>query len=182
MSLVLIQMHGPPGSGKSTLARALGHALPAVVIDKDLIASALIRHGVPYADAGAPSYQVMYAQAARFLEDGQSVVFDSPCFWPRIEQTTRRIAANAGARWVMIETACAEDLRDARLANRERLESNPAARDTGPMREGMYLPKCERVTVDTASPLDRCLEAALSGIAASLTSQAASRERLGVRA
>lgn len=158
MTLTLVQMHGHPGSGKSTLARALGKALPAVVIDKDVIASALIRHGVPFADAGAPSYQVMYAQAARFLSDGHSVVFDSPCFWPLIEETTRRIACEAGAKWVMVETVCPDQVRDSRLASRERLESNPSTRDLGPMRPGMYHPTCDRIIVDTTATVYDAIE------------------------
>jgi len=150
----LIQMHGQPGSGKSTVARRLGRLLPAVVIDKDVIASALISHGIPFAEAGSPSYQVMYAQAARFLADGHSVVFDSPCFWPMIEETTRRIAREAGADWAMVECRCQDDLRDARLATRERLASNPEARDVGPMRPGMYRPECARLVLDTSRPVD----------------------------
>ena len=164
MSLLLLQMHGHPGSGKSTVARALGKTLPAIVIDKDVRASALIGHPVPFGEAGAPSYQVMYAQGARFLADGHSVIFDSPCFWPMIEETTRRIAAEAGADWLMLETRCSDELRDERLATRERLASNPLERDLGPMRPGLYHPDCERITIDTARPLGDCLAAALSGI------------------
>jgi predicted kinase len=153
MNQVLIQMHGHPGSGKSALARALGRLLPAIVIDKDVIASALIREGGPQEAVGGLSYQVMYAQAARFLADGHSVIMDSPCFWPRIEESTRAVADAAAAQWVMIETRCSDELRDARLAGRARLESNPATRDLGPMRPGMYHPDCERLLLDSSHPV-----------------------------
>jgi predicted kinase len=181
MTLTLIQMHGHPGSGKSTLARALGVSLPAVVIDKDVIASALIRHGVPFGEAGAPSYQVMYAQAARFLSDGHSVIFDSPCFWPMIEATTRRIAREAAAEWVMVETVCPDDLRAARLASRERLESNPPARDLGPMRPGMYHPACDRITVDTTLTLVEVLTEVRANLRTNVPPSPAAGEGLGVR-
>jgi predicted kinase len=162
---VLIQMHGHPGSGKSAFARALGAALPAVVVDKDVVASALIRAGIPWGEAGAPAYQVMYAQAARFLADGHAVVMDSPCFWPIIEETTRRIAAEADVPWLMIETLCPDDVRDARLAVRVRLESNPVERDLGPMRPGMYLPECERLVLDSTVTMDEMVVEALAYVA-----------------
>lgn len=38
----LVQMAGSPGAGKSTLAAALGKALPAVVLDKDVVKSRLL--------------------------------------------------------------------------------------------------------------------------------------------
>lgn len=155
MTAVLVQMHGLPGTGKTTLARALGRELPAIVIDKDVISSALIREGVSFGESGPLAYQVMYAQAERFLEDGQSVVFDSPCFWPMIEENTRRIAAKSGGRWTMIETVCAPEIRDARLASRVGLESNPTT--LSPRRDGMYDPSCERLVVDTALPPAECL-------------------------
>ncbi len=153
MTRLLVQMHGHPGSGKTTLARALGAALPATVIDKDVIASALIRTGGAFADVGAWSYAVMYAQAGQFLADGHDVIMGSPCFWPIIEHTTRSIAASAGATWAMLETICPDDVLDHRLATRSRLESNPAQRDLGPMRPGMYNPDCQRLTLDTTHPL-----------------------------
>lgn len=163
MTLVLIQMHGAPGSGKSTFARALAPKLPALVIDKDVIASALIRHGVPFGEAGAPSYQVMYAQATRFLEDGHSIIMDSPCSWPRIEATTRGIAAAAGAVWLMIECTCSDEVRDERLRRRPRLESNPTARVQG-LPPGTYEPSCERLTLDASQPLEGLVEAALDWV------------------
>ncbi len=163
---MLIQMHGHPGSGKSTLARALGRALPAVVVDKDVIASALIRERVDRGAVGGLSYHVMYAQSERFLADGHAVIFDSPCFWPLIEETTRAIAAAASVPWLMVETHCPDELRDARLAMRDRLESNPAERDRGPMRPGMYHPDCERLRLDTARPLEDIVDDALAYIRA----------------
>jgi hypothetical protein len=53
----------------------------------------------------------------------------------------------------MIETRCSDELRDARLAGRARLESNPATRDLGPMRPGMYHPDCERLLLDSSHPV-----------------------------
>jgi hypothetical protein len=64
----------------------------------------------------------------------------------------------------MIETHCSDELRDARLAIRERLESNPAERDRGPMRPGMYHPTCERLRLDTARPLEDLVDESLNHV------------------
>ena len=169
MSQMLIQMHGHPGAGKTALARAVGAALGAVVLDKDVIASALIRSGIPFAEAGAPSYEIMHAQAERLLSDGHSVILDSPCFWPAIETRTRAIAAAANVPWFMIEVTCPEALRDARLASRKRLESNPESRDLGPMRPGMYHPDCERLVLDSSAPLGELVAEARAYLRTALT-------------
>jgi hypothetical protein len=107
----------------------------------------------------------MYAQAERFLSDGHAVVMDSPCFWPMIEENTRRIAAEAGVPWLMIETRCPDDVRDARLASRVRLESNPAARDFGPMRPGMYHPECGRLVLDSTKSVGGMVAEAMGYLA-----------------
>jgi predicted kinase len=155
-------MHGEPGSGKSTLARALGRALPAVVIDKDVIHSALLRAGVDPTVAGGASYESMRALARPLLEDGRSIIFDSPCFWPQIETDGRAIAADFGAPWMMIECVCPSDLVEHRLATRERLESNPLQRGAGAGRPGMYVPACERLALDTRRPVEELVAEALT--------------------
>ena len=148
-ALFVIQMHGEPGSGKSTLARAIGRELPAVVLDKDIISSGMIRSGQAFGSTGPGSYLVLYGLARSVVEQGYSVVIDSPCFWPAIEENGRGIANAAHARYAMIECVCPADVVDQRLATRERLESNPAARMTGPMSPGMRAPTCHRLILDS---------------------------------
>jgi predicted kinase len=144
----LIQMHGVPGSGKSTLARALGAELGAVVIDKDLIATGALRGGVPFAGAGGVAYEALWLLLPSLLEQGFSVIHDSPCFWPNIEETGRAIAQRADAQYAMIECVCDDGEIDRRLSSRRALESNPTARGAGAGRPGMYTPSCERLVVD----------------------------------
>ncbi len=153
--LVLVQMHGVPGSGKSTLARALGAEIGAVVVDKDVLTTGAIRAGVPLSEAGKVAYEAAWLLLPSFLGQGFSVVHDSPCFWPNIEENGRRIASEVGAQYVMIETVC-EDISeiDRRLASRQRLESNPTARGAGSGRAGMYQPQCERLVVDGTRPVE----------------------------
>ena len=162
--LTLIQMHGYPGSGKSALARALGPALPAVVLDNDVIKSALMRTGTDAAEVGPPSHEVMRALAARFLEDGSSVILDTPCFWPVIEIEGRALAAAHGATWVLLQCICPVDVVDQRLAARDRLASQHAVREFAPPRTGMYIPDCKRMTLDTVRPIEDNVAIALAYI------------------
>ena len=149
MTLFVVQMHGEPGSGKSTLARAIGRELPAVVLDKDIISSAMLRSGQATGSTGPSSYLALYGLARSVVEQGYSVVIDSPCLWPSIEEHGRGIANATHARYAMIECVCPADVVERRLATRERLKSNPAARMTGPMSPGMRAPTCRRLILDS---------------------------------
>ncbi len=147
-------MHGEPGSGKSTLARAIGQMLPAVVIDKDAISSALLRSGIEPSLAGPASYETMRALAGDLLEAGHSVVLDSPCGWSSIEENGRSLAARFGAAWAMVETDCPETVIDARLASRTALASQPRQRENWYARPGSERPTCERLVLNSTRPLD----------------------------
>ena len=160
--LVVGQMHGEPGSGKSTLARAIGRVLGAVVIDKDILATGPIRAGVPFDDAGKVAYETLWLLLPSFLNQGLSVIVDSPCYWPNIEEQGRAAAAQAAAGYAMIECRCDGELIERRLATRHRLESNPRKRGAGFGRPGMYEPSCERLVLDAARPLDELAADALA--------------------
>ena len=162
--LTIIQMHGYPGSGKSAIARALGPALPAVVLDNDVIKSALMRTGTAAADVGPPAHEVMRALAARLLDDGSSVILDTPCFWPVIEIEGRTLAAAHGATWVMLQCICPVDVVDQRLAALDRLASQHAVREFAPPRPGLYIPDCKRMTLDTVRPIEDNVAIALAYI------------------
>lgn len=126
MSLFVIQMHGEPGSGKSTLAKALGRALSAVVIDKDVIKAALLRSGISEQLAAPGAYEVYFALAADLAGQGHSLVLDNPVFWESVERRWLEITELAGSPAVLLECVCpngAELVR--RLATRDAMESQP---------------------------------------------------------
>ncbi|MDP9236959.1 MAG: ATP-binding protein [Chloroflexota bacterium] len=119
-------MHGEPGSGKSTVAKALGRALSAVVIDKDVVKAALLRSGIVERDAGPAAHEVFFAQARAFAELGHSIVLDNPVFWESVERRWLEITELAGSPAVLLECVCpngAELVR--RLATRDAMESQP---------------------------------------------------------
>lgn len=126
MSVMVVQMHGDPGSGKSTIARALASRIDAIVLDKDIIKSALLRAGVDEARAAGGAYEAFFAQARAFVTAGHSIVLDNPVFWESVERNWLEIAALAGSPSILIECVCPDrDELIRRLASRVALESQP---------------------------------------------------------
>jgi predicted kinase len=136
---VLVQLSGCPGTGKSTLARGVATATAAVVLDHDVVKSALLAAGVaagggdPVADpedfaggavAGPVAYRVAFAVAQRWLGAGRSVVLDSPCYYPQVLAGGQAVAHRAGVPYHYVEcvvTDLAEVAR--RLRSRQPLPS-----------------------------------------------------------
>lgn len=163
----LVQMHGLPGSGKSALASALAPHIDAVVLDKDVLKSALLRTGMLDSDAGAAAYDVVFDIAEDLMRRGQSVVLDSPAFWPVIVEKGQRIARDAGASYFMLECAC-DDERELRrrLASRTPMISQPREPLDLSRYPGTADPSCERLRLDTTRPLDELVPEALAYLTA----------------
>lgn len=73
-----MQIAEGPGPGKSALARALASRIGAVVLATDVVKSALLDAEIEWARAGPAAQEVMFASADRLLEQGISVLLDSP--------------------------------------------------------------------------------------------------------
>ena len=100
---VLVQMAGRPGAGKTTLARAIGTATGAVVLDLDVLKSAMLGAGTTWEDAGPLVYVLLFALADDLMGQGRSVIIDSPSRWPNIPEQGVRIADDRGGRYFFIE-------------------------------------------------------------------------------
>src|SRR5436309_10745179 len=122
----LVLMAGLPGAGKSSLALALGWALRWPVIDKDTLKSPLLGLGIADQVAGAASYQLMLAVGRDLLlEQGLSVILDSPAFYPSVVEQAAGLARQAGARLKVVLCLADRDVRDARTLARVSKPSQP---------------------------------------------------------
>jgi predicted kinase len=161
---VVVQMHGEPGSGKSTIAHALAPSIDAIVLDKDIIKSALLRSGAPEALAASGAYETYFDLARSFVDQGRSIILDNPLFWPRVEEQWLGVSSAAACPPLLIECICPdrEEL-VRRLAARDGLESHPRApldllRHPGSS-ETRFQP---RITLDTTRPLDELMDQAIA--------------------
>ena len=161
----MVQMAGKPGSGKSTLARGIGAACEAVVLDKDVIKSAALSVGAPEELAAPLAYEVFFDLAASLLDQGCSVVLDSPAFFVSIPEKGWRIASEHGVAYHVIECVCPDPAeQEARLRAGARLRSQP--RSVAEVRASLARPGIVALAelhleIDTTQPLDACLELAL---------------------
>jgi predicted kinase len=161
--LYLVQMHGRPGSGKSTLARAIGAALPAVVLDKDVISSALLKGGMAPGSSGPASYEAVWDLSESLLDQGYSVVVDSPSYWKSIEERGRGLARRLSVTYRMIEVEVEDDDEiDRRLTRRSGRASNPTTRL--PLPPGASEPTVERLTLDGTRSIEQLARTAVAYI------------------
>lgn len=172
-------MSGTPGAGKTTLALALAPAINAVVIDHDVVKSALLQADVPISGAGRASYAVLHALARHLLHQGRSVIFDSPCVYASLLHRGQQIAAEHGAAYRYIECALSDLAKlDQRLQERPRLPSQlsgvyqppPAGSSATQAGEALFRdwmanaqrPATSYLVVDTAQPLAEYLGQAIA--------------------
>ena len=112
-------MAGMPGSGKSTLARAIGTALRWPVIDKDTLKSTLLETGIPEDATDPTAYALMFDLARDLLvEQGSSVVLDSPAALQVTLESAQRVAGAAGATLRVVLCLAEQLVRNTRSANR----------------------------------------------------------------
>ena len=176
----LLQIAGAPGTGKSTLVRALAAVRTAVILDNDIIKSAILDGAVEWTMAGPAAYEVLFALAADMLSQGRSVILDSPSHYPQIPARGLAIAQAGNAAYRFIECVCGNQaeleqrllLRSPRRSQMRALGVPPSdAGDviTGATRIGVHLwetcrPEVDYLTVDTTAPLDTCLPTVLNYI------------------
>ncbi len=158
----LIVVTGLPGTGKSAIGEALGRRLRIPVFAKDWLEAALLRAG--WADTasagrlGWAGYELLTTLVERQLCLGQSAIVDSVASTQSIRSQWRALATTYGARWLVIECVCSDELLHRnRLATRER--QIPGWPEVGWAEvervRSYYEPWQEdRLILDAAQPLD----------------------------
>jgi len=175
-----VQMSGAPGAGKTAVARPLGARLGAVIIDFDVVKSALLDGAVEYAAAGPLAYRVVWAIAQDVASLHQSLIVDSPCYYDEILERGQAIARAAGMRYRYVECVVDDlDEIDRRLKSRRRLRSQRGALDAPPRDLGadpgetgaalfcewianMKRPGANALRLDTSRPVEIAVEEALA--------------------
>lgn len=83
--MFFVQMSGFPGSGKSTLSRQIAKRTGAVIIDHDIVKSALLKSleeiSIDEKLVGKMAYNVDWSLVEFHLSQGQNVLLDSPCLY-----------------------------------------------------------------------------------------------------
>jgi len=126
--MFFIQMSGFPGSGKSTLARQIHMETGAVIIDHDIVKSALLNsiEGVPIDAklAGKIAYNIDWSLIEFHLSQGQNVILDSPCLYQEMIDKGTNLAKKYNAKYKYVECYL-DDIHEVndRLKNRERMVS-----------------------------------------------------------
>jgi predicted kinase len=177
--LFLLQMAGAPGSGKSTLARAVAERYDAVVLDYDVVKTALLDADAPWGLAGPGAYNVLYALADELLSSGRSAIIDSPSHYEIMPIRGAAIAAKHHGSYRFIECVCDDtaELRR-RLTSRTPRRSQMRdldqmspdadgpipARRVGQHRWQTHGPEGGHLVVDSSAPFDQGLLAAISYI------------------
>ncbi|GAB6620116.1 hypothetical protein bcgnr5406_57000 [Bacillus cereus] len=81
--MFFLQMSGFPGSGKSTVSKYIAKLTGAVIVDHDVLKSALLQSlemkGIESTIVGGVSYDIEWVLIDSYLEQGHSVILDSPC-------------------------------------------------------------------------------------------------------
>jgi predicted kinase len=173
----LLQLAGAPATGKSKLAAAITSRMPAVIVNSDVVKSTLLDNEIEWKLAGPAAYQTLFALADDFLDQGHSVILDSPSHYAYIPENGERIARQHGCPYRFIELVC-DDVDELRRRMAQRTPRRSQMRDldqpppdasanfTGATRTGThqwhtYGPQGGHLILDTCEPFEKYLQQAL---------------------
>lgn len=174
----LILVGGLPGTGKSTLAKALGHAVPGVVLradevrkelaglSSDQVAPAEFRHGLYDPATTQATYETMLGRARTALSLGECVVIDASWTSAAWRAQARDLAVTVHADLVELRCHAPVEVAAGRMAARAVAGGDPS--DATPAIAAAMAadadPWPEAVGLDTVADPATVLRAALARI------------------
>lgn len=123
--MFFLQMSGFPGSGKSTLSRQVAERTEAVIIDHDIVKSALMENLTGDTKiAGRVSYNIDWSLIDFQLSQERSVIFDSPCLYQEMIDKGINLSKKYHVKYKYVECYLDDfyEIND-RLQNRKRMIS-----------------------------------------------------------
>lgn len=171
--MFFIQMSGFPGSGKSTLSKQIAKSTGAILIDHDIVKSALLESIEETMDnklAGKISYHIDWSLIEFHMSQGQSVIFDSPCLYDEMITIGTNLCNKYNVRYKYVECYL-DDINEInfRLKNRKskvsqikEVISEDAFKHTIQNSKKPANVKC--LLVDTSKPLESYLQKVLDYI------------------
>lgn len=101
--MFLLQMAGFPGSGKSTIAKLISRYTNSIVIDRDIIKNSMLNSGIKAQLLAEASYLVVFDLTEYYLEQGISVIIDTPCYYKDIVDKGIELCKEYGSIYKYIE-------------------------------------------------------------------------------
>ncbi|MEN1938828.1 AAA family ATPase [Paenibacillus sp. 102] len=105
--MFFLQMSGFPGSGKSTLSRWIAKNTGAIVVDHDIVKTALLEsletRQIETTAAGGISYEIEWALIDFYLAQGHSVILDSPCLYTEMLEKGIRLSKKHRVKYKYVE-------------------------------------------------------------------------------
>jgi predicted kinase len=167
-------MSGFPGSGKSTLSREIAKRTGGIIIDHDIVKSALLNSideaPIDESLAGKISYNIDWSLVDFHLSQGHNVILDSPCLYEELVDKGTILSVKYNVKYKYIECYL-DDFKEIndRLKKRERMvsqiaeiKSEAAFKHTLQSSKKPSNYKC--ITVNTGQPLDNYIQEVLDYI------------------
>jgi predicted kinase len=172
--MFFLQMSGFPGSGKSTLSRRIAKMTGAIIIDHDIVKSALLKSlettKIDTNIAGKIAYDIEWSLIDFHLSEGHSVILDSPCFYSEMVEKGTKLSEKHQAKYKYVECYL-NDIEEIqmRLNNRTRMISQIQQVSSVKafvewVENSKRPPDHESLIVDSGRPLDSYIDQVMSYI------------------
>ena len=122
--MIILQMAGFPGSGKSTISKEIARRINAVVIDKDILKTSMLENGLSNEVSSKLAYDVMFDLGKFYLEQGRSIVLDTPCYYDEILANGMKLSETYNAEYKYLDCFVEDfEIIDERITLRKNMTS-----------------------------------------------------------